>query len=179
MPDIPARLDDLFWCVLRAVQALPGVPGLCLFGAAAVSQPQDGYSAIPGWDYTRPWFHGSPLALETLLAGSTITQDERLACVFSHKPEIVSLDGDGGDLIIRHNGRLPGLLYLVDEPLGPADVYPHPRSSMPAGLEWLTRRPLRLRLLGPAAAIAGELLSETEVCELRRRAAGLGNAGGP
>lgn len=127
-------------------------------------------ATLAGWDFARPWFHGSPHVLETLLAGSTITQDEHLARVFSHKPEIVSLDEEGGGLRIRHTGRQPGLLYQLDEPIGPADVYPHPRTSMPAGLEWLTRRPLRLRLLGPVEIAAEDLLSEAEVEELRRRA---------
>jgi hypothetical protein len=31
-----------------------------------------------------------------------------------------------------------------------ADVFPHPNSSMPAGLEWLTRRELALELCGAA-----------------------------
>ena len=122
------------------------------------------------WDFSRPWFHGSPQVLDTLLAGSTITQNEHLARVFSHKPEIVSLDEDSEIFCVRHTGRLPGLLYRIDETIGPADVYPHPRSSMPAGLEWLTRRPLRLRLLGPVEIVEEELLSEAEVQDLRRRA---------
>ena len=125
---------------------------------------------LSGWDFTRPWFHGSPQVLDTLLAGSTITQNEHLARVFSHKPEIVSLDEDGEIYRIRHTGRLPGLLYQIDEPIGLEDVYPHPRSSMPAGLEWLTRHPLRLRLLGPVEIVEEELLSEADVQDLRRRA---------
>ncbi len=133
--------------------------------------PEDKDTAtLPGWDFTRPWFHGSPHILETLLAGSTITQDEHLARVFSHKPAIVSLDEEGGVLCIRHTGRLPGLLYQVVEPIGPEDIYPHPRSNMPAGLEWMTRRPLCLRLLGPVEIAQDELLSEAELAELRWRA---------
>lgn len=124
---------------------------------------------LPGWDFNRPWFHGSPHMLDTLLAGSTITRDEHLARVFSHKPKIVSLDEDGETYRIRHTGRLPGLLFQIDEPVTPDDVYPHPRSSMPAGLEWLTRHPLRLRLLGPVEIVAEEALSEAEVRDLRRR----------
>ncbi len=127
-------------------------------------------SVLPGWDFNRPWFHGSPHVLDVLLAGSTITQDEHLARVFSHKPEIVSLDEDGDIYRIRHTGRLPGLLYQIDEPIAPADIYPHPHSSMPAGLEWLSRRPLRLRLLGPVVIVAEEMLSEAEAQDLRRRA---------
>ena len=49
------------------------------------------------------WFHGSPLALTVLRKGSTITQDRRLAEVFSHKPAFVSVDDDG---TIKHDGTL-------------------------------------------------------------------------
>lgn len=31
------------------------------------------------WDYSKPWFHGSPMLLNELLVGSTITQDRELA----------------------------------------------------------------------------------------------------
>ncbi len=130
---------------------------------------------IPGsWDYTRPWYHGSPYRLDVLLTGSTITQDEDLARVFSHKPPIVSIEDDParlaqGELRLRHNGALPGLLYLIDEPIGPEDVYPHPRTTMSPGLEWLTRRPLRLKLLGPVEIRPGELLSEVDIQALMRR----------
>jgi len=129
-------------------------------------------SIPPGWDFSRPWYHGSPYQLKTLLEGSTITQAEHLARVFSHKPEIVSLDEEGDTLVIRHTGRLSGFLYQIDESLGPADVYPHPRTSMTIGLEWLTRRPLRLKLLGPVEIDPQELLSEAEIEKLRRRASG-------
>ena len=44
------------------------------------------------------WFHGSPLRLETLTTGSTITPLRDLARVFSHKPALVSLDDAGGSL---------------------------------------------------------------------------------
>ena len=88
------------------------------------------------------WYHGSPLALTVLRAGSTITHDRHLAEVFSHKPTIVSMD-DAGSL--QHNGTLPGTLYVVDEPVADGDVLPHPRSSMPPDKEWLTQRPLGLR----------------------------------
>jgi hypothetical protein len=111
------------------------------------------------------WYHGSPLKLATLRAGSTITHDSELARVFSHKPPIVSLADDGA---IRHTGTTPGYLYRIDEPVRPEDVYPHPNSSMPPGAEWLTRRDLRLALIGPTEVRDGERLSEEDVAELRR-----------
>lgn len=42
------------------------------------------------WDYSRAWYHGSPIVLASLVPGSTITQDKDLARVFSHKPSLVS-----------------------------------------------------------------------------------------
>ncbi len=126
------------------------------------------------WDYTLPWYHGSPYQIETLLPGSTITQDEALARVFSHKPQIVSLEDDPALLAcsvprLRHNGTLPGLLYCIDEPVDPDDVYPHPRSSMPPGLEWLTRRPLRLRLLRAVEVLPEEFLTPQDIDDLLSR----------
>jgi hypothetical protein len=111
------------------------------------------------------WYHGSPLQLETLRAGSTITHDRELARVFSHKPPIVSMADDGA---LQHTGTLPGYLYRIDEPVGPEDVYPHPHSSMPPGKEWLTRRELRLALIGPTEVRDEERLSEEQVADLQR-----------
>ncbi len=97
-------------------------------------------------------YHGSPLVLETLRKGSTVTPFRGLACAFAHKPTIVSID----DLDhIAHNGVQPGYLYVIDEPLGADDVRQHPTSSAPGGYELLTNRDLRLRLvvrLSPPAA---------------------------
>lgn len=126
------------------------------------------------WNFNQPGYHGSPYTLDTLLTGSTITQDEALARVFSHKPQIVSIEDDADVLArgvprLRHNGTLPGLLYVIDEPISEQDIYPHPRSSMPPGLEWLTCRPLRLRLLGPVDIQPGEFLTPEDIAELMKR----------
>ena len=111
------------------------------------------------------WYHGSPLQLTVLRAGSTITRNRDLARVFSHKPPLVSIGDDG---TLQHTGTTPGYLYRIDEPLGPGDVTPHPRTTMPAGLEWLTRRELRLALIGPTEVREKEFLTEEQVAELRR-----------
>ena len=113
------------------------------------------------------WYHGTPLSLSHLMAGATITRNRRLAEVFSHKPEIVSVEDDG---TIRHNGRAAGLLYVIDENVLPEDTGPHPRTTMPVGWEWLTRRTLRLRLLGPVELTADEMLDDATAAQLRRRA---------
>lgn len=104
--------------------------------------------------------------MTVLRAGSTITQDRHLAEVFSHKPEIVSTEDDG---TIRHTGTLPGLLYRVDEPVSEGDVYPHPRTSMAPGKEWLTARPLRLALIGAVDIVAAEILMPEDIEALRNR----------
>jgi hypothetical protein len=44
---------------------------------------------------------------------------------------------------------------------------------MPAGLEWLTRRELRLSLIGPTEVRKEEFLTEEQVAELRRKAEAL------
>ena len=112
------------------------------------------------------WYHGSPLPLTTLRAGSTITRDRDLARVFSHKPPIVSIDDDG---TLLHTGTTTGYLYRIDELLGPEDVTPHPHTTMPIGLEWLTHRELRLALIGPTEVREQEILTEEQVTELRRQ----------
>ncbi|MGC9468585.1 MAG: hypothetical protein ACP5HS_08335 [Anaerolineae bacterium] len=117
-------------------------------------------------DYGGTWYHGSPLQLEVLREGSTITQWRDLARVFSHKPTIVSVSDDRQ---IQHNGELPGYLYEIAEPVGPADVRPHPRTTMAPGDEWLTRRPLELHLIGETVVRPEEYLSEDDIADLRAR----------
>ena len=113
------------------------------------------------------WYHGAPLELDLLRARSTITQDRRLAEVFSHKPAVVSVSDDGQ---IKHTGNQAGWLYHVDEKIAPADIRPHPRSTMESGKEWLTNRPLRLALLGPVEIGPEEQLPAEALQELKRRA---------
>ena len=91
------------------------------------------------------WHHGSNLRLAVLRTGSTVTKNKALAEAFSHRPSVLCMEDSGG---IVHNGREAGFLYCIDEPAEEGrDVYPHPRSSMEAGLEFLTTRPLRSRLI--------------------------------
>lgn len=116
------------------------------------------------------WFHGSPLGLTVLKAGSTITPIYDLARVFAHKPELVVLDEEGGELRLWHNGAEDGWLYRVLE-VGAGDVFPHPNSSMPAGLEWLTRRDLPLELSSAVEIRIQEFLPAEAVRQLRERAA--------
>ncbi|WP_155839500.1 hypothetical protein [Butyrivibrio proteoclasticus] len=91
------------------------------------------------------WYHGSHLELTELMAGSTITQWKELAEAFSHKPTGLSYDDNG---VISHNGKEKGYLYVIAEPITvDVDIYQHPRTVMDKNAEFLTKRPLRLKLL--------------------------------
>jgi hypothetical protein len=116
------------------------------------------------FDPALPWYHGSPVNLTILRVGSTITQKEDLARIFSHKPAIVCISDDGQ---IRHNGALPGYLYTIAEMISPGDVVPHPRTTMVPGDEWLTTRELRVRLLRATEPAAEERLTAEELSHYR------------
>ncbi len=122
------------------------------------------------WDYAQPWYHGSPLRLTGLLPGSTITQDRDLARVFSHKPTIVSQDvNDRGERTIKHTGQAPGFLYRIAETVNPADVLPHPQTTMGPGQEWLINRALHVELLELTRIINDERLSNEEIATLQAK----------
>jgi len=91
------------------------------------------------------WYHGSDKIFSELRTGSTITQWRELAEAFSHKPSALGYDDDG---VIRHNGTAKGYLYVIDEPVEiGTDIYQHPRTTMDENAEFLTRRPLKVRLI--------------------------------
>jgi hypothetical protein len=112
------------------------------------------------WDYSKSWYHGSPLELEEIRKGSTITQDRDLARVFSHKPTLVSISDDGS---IKHNGKERGFLYRIAETVRAGDVHPHPQTSVEYGKEWLTNRNLKVMLICPTQILDGERLTDEEV----------------
>ncbi len=99
---------------------------------------------VSGWvvDWTMPWFHGSDKKLTSLMVKSTITQVPALAEVFAHRPKRVVVASDGS---VEHDGMMAGFLYIIDEVVNSEDVEPVPNSTMPSGLEWHIRRPLRIR----------------------------------
>ena len=93
------------------------------------------------------WYHGSPLSLDVLATGSSVTRSRELAIAFSHKPSQLGVADDG---TISHNGKQNGYLYEVAEALAPDDLRPHGAcvEHSPNDLwEWVTKRPLRLRLI--------------------------------
>lgn len=91
------------------------------------------------------WYHGSNRVFSELKEGSTVTQWRELAEAFSHQPNRLSYDDHG---IIRHNGKEKGYLYILDEPVTVGiDVYQHPRTVMDQNAEFLTKRPLKVKLI--------------------------------
>lgn len=89
------------------------------------------------------WYHGSNKVFEVLKEGSTITQWKELAEAFSHKPTILAIDDDKS---IFHNGKEYGYLYVVDEPIEiNTDIYAHHNTTMGKGLEFLTKRKIKVR----------------------------------
>ena len=91
------------------------------------------------------WYHGSNARFDVLNEGSTITQWRERAEAFSHKPTMLCIEDDGS---IWHDGTEKGWLFVIDEPVKiGVDIYPHPRTTMDENAEWLTRRPLRVKLI--------------------------------
>ena len=91
------------------------------------------------------WYHGSSRIFSELRTNSTITQWKELAEAFSHQPSCLEYDDNG---VISHNGTEKGYLYIIDEPVAEgADIYPHPRTAMDENAEFLTKRPLKVRLI--------------------------------
>lgn len=91
------------------------------------------------------WFHGSNIVFSELREGSTITQWRELAEAFSHQPTALSYDDNGN---ISHNGKEKGYLYIIDEPVEIGkDIYQHPQTTMDENAEFLTNRPLKVKLI--------------------------------
>ena len=91
------------------------------------------------------WYHGSNQIFTELREGSTITQWRELAAAFSHKPSTLGYDDDG---MICHNGTDKGYLYVIAEPISIGmDVYQHPRTTMDENAEFVTVRPLKVKLI--------------------------------
>lgn len=91
------------------------------------------------------WYHGSNKIFSELRENSTITQWKELAEAFSHQPSRLSYNDAG---IITHNGVEKGYLYIIDEPITVGtDIYQHPRTTMDKNAEFLTKRPLKVKLI--------------------------------
>ena len=91
------------------------------------------------------WYHGSNMLFTELRTGSTITQWKELAEAFSHQPSVLCYDDDG---VIEHNGKEKGYLYQVDEAVDmQKDIYRHPGTTMDENAEFLTKRPLKVKMV--------------------------------
>lgn len=91
------------------------------------------------------WYHGSDKIFSKLRKGSTITQWRELAEAFSHQPTMLGYDDDG---MISHNGIKKGYLYVIDESIEIGkDIYQHPHTTMDENAEFLTKRPLAVKLV--------------------------------
>ena len=91
------------------------------------------------------WYHGSNEVFSELKANSTVTPWKELAEAFSHKPSKLEYDDTGA---IRHNGTQKGYLYIIDEPITIGiDIYQHPRTTMDENVEFLTKRPLKVKMI--------------------------------
>ncbi len=91
------------------------------------------------------WYHGSNRVFLELKANSTITQWKDLAEAFSHQPSSLWYDDYG---VIGHNGTEKGYLYIIDEPvIVGVDIYQHPKTTMDENAEFLTKRPLKVRMI--------------------------------
>ena len=91
------------------------------------------------------WYHGSNVLFSELRTNSTITQWKELAEAFSHQPSTLGYDDNG---VISHNGVEKGYLYIIDEPVDfENDIYQHPRTAMDENAEFLTKRPLKVKMI--------------------------------
>ena len=133
----------------------------------AIRQQAQEEAFAPSIDYSRPWFHGSPQRFSVLHEGSTVTQDEELARVFSHVPTLASVSDNG---TIKHDDKRSGFLYRIAEDVFPEDVQPHPCSTMQPGKEWVTTRDLKVDLIGVTFLTPKEILTNKEIEELRKKA---------
>jgi esterase/lipase len=132
--------------------------------ALAQQAPKEAFES--SIDYIKPWFHGSPQRFNLLRKGSTITQDEELARVFSHEPTLVSVSDNG---IIKHDGKKSGFLYRITEDIFPEDVQPHPQSTMQPGNEWITTKDLQVEQVGVTFITPKEILTSKEIAKLKEK----------
>lgn len=89
------------------------------------------------------WYHGSDQVFQTLNTNSTITQWKELAEAFSHQPSSLWYDDNG---VINHNGK--GYLYIIDESVTVGvDLCQHPKTTMDKNAEFLTKRPLKVKMV--------------------------------
>ena len=124
------------------------------------------------WDASRHrlWFHGSPVKLDVLLSGSWVTPFRELAKAFSHRPTRITVS-DEDFTVVRHDGKIPGFLYVVAEPLDDQDLEERPGTDH---THWKTMRVLKVQLVEEVPLVDTEMLSDTESADLAERYPGTG-----
>ena len=118
----------------------------------------------------RSWFHGSPEELDTLLPGSWVTPFRELARAFSHRPTRITVSDDDFTAV-RHDGKIPGFLYVVAEPLDDQDLEERPGTDH---THWKTMRVLKVQLVEEVPLVDTEMLSDRESADLAERYPGTG-----
>jgi len=116
-----------------------------------------------------PWFHGSPVHLSRLRAGSRVTPFREIAKAFSHKPSLLSISDDCREA--KHDGDKPGYLYVVAEAVGPGDI------TLLEGTgrtHWQTNRDLQVRLIQSVPVSDPKRITESEKKHLKARYPGTG-----
>ncbi len=104
------------------------------------------------------WYHGSNVFFAELKAGSTITQWRELAEAFSHKPGALGYDDDG---LNSHNGTEKGYLYIIDEWIDiQKDIYQHPGTTMDQNAGFITKRPLKVKMIRECEAAGAHKASQ-------------------
>ena len=91
------------------------------------------------------YYHGSPYKIETLKEGFDFTPFKELAISFGSKPSHISIN-DGK---VSHDGiKYPVYLYQIDEDIKhEEDFINHPNSAFDKGMEFRTKRDLKLKLI--------------------------------
>ena len=114
-----------------------------------VSQADISAERLP--PHNGPWYHGSPERLEVLKTGGLASPILEIAAAFSHKPTELGFEtrqcGDAYSVMVQHNGKLPGYLYLVRVADSSRDLRVHPGAGQPIGWEMLATRPLALEFV--------------------------------
>ena len=118
----------------------------------------------------RQWFHGSPEQLDALHTGSWVTPFRELAKAFSHRPTRISASDDNFTKV-RHDGKIPGLLYVVAESLEDLDLEKLPGTDQ---THWKTMRVMKVQLIEEVPLVDAEMLSDAESAALAERYPGTG-----
>lgn len=91
------------------------------------------------------YYHGSPYKIDTLKEGFDFTPFKELAISFGSKPSHISIN-DGK---VSHDGiKYPVYLYQIDETVEiNKDFINHPNSAFDEGMEFRSKRNLKLKLI--------------------------------